>query len=53
VVATGEDRGLAAARDAAAEYAERVRRLGMPPDRALELVRSVLAASEPGPQGAG
>ena len=53
VVATGEDRGLAAARDAAAEYAERVRRLGMPPERALELVRSVLAASEPGPQGAG
>jgi DNA-binding transcriptional regulator YhcF (GntR family) len=53
VVASGEDRGLAAARDAAAEYAERVRRLGMPPDRALELVRSVLAASEPGPQGAG
>jgi DNA-binding transcriptional regulator YhcF (GntR family) len=49
VVATGGDEGLAAARDAAVEYAQRVRRLGLPADRALELVRSVLSASEPGP----
>jgi DNA-binding transcriptional regulator YhcF (GntR family) len=39
--------------DAAAEYAARVRALGLPADRALELVRSVLDASEPGPQRAG
>ena len=52
VVATGGDEGLAAARDAAVEYAQRVRRLGLPADRALELVRTVLDASEPGPQRA-
>lgn len=52
VVASGGDEGLAAARDAAAEYAERVRRLGLPADRALELVRSVLDASEPEPRRA-
>ena len=51
VVAAGADEGLAAARDAAAEYAERVRRLGVPADRAVELVRSVLQASEPGTPG--
>lgn len=48
VVASGGDEGLVAAREAASEYAERVRRLGLPADRALELVRSVLAASQPG-----
>jgi DNA-binding transcriptional regulator YhcF (GntR family) len=53
VVARGNDEGLAAARDAAAEYADRVRRLGLPADRAVELVRSVLDASEPEPRPAG
>ena len=46
VVAGGDER-LAAALDAAAEYAARVRGLGLPADRALELVRSVLDASAP------
>lgn len=45
VAGADESRAL----DAAAEYAARVRALGLPADRALELVRSVLAASEPGP----
>ena len=48
VTGTDESRAL----DAAAEYAARVRALGLPADRALELVRSVLAASEPGPHRA-
>ena len=49
VVAGADERR---ALDAAAEYAARVRALGLPADRALELVRSVLDASEPGPRRA-
>ncbi len=49
VVASGPDESLAAARDAAADYAERIRRLGLSAAQAVELVRSVLEASEPGP----
>ena len=39
------------AADAAAEYAARARSLGLSTERALELVREMLAASEPGPTG--
>jgi DNA-binding transcriptional regulator YhcF (GntR family) len=46
-VVAGADEGSAL--HAAAEYAATVRALGLPADRALDLVRSVLAASEPGP----
>ena len=35
--------------DAASDYAARVRGLGLSTERALELVRGVLEASEPGP----
>lgn len=45
VVSAGGDERMAAARDAAADYADRVRRLGLPPDEALALVRAVLTAS--------
>jgi DNA-binding transcriptional regulator YhcF (GntR family) len=47
VVAYGGDERLSAARDAAADYADRVRRLGLPADEAIDLVRAVLAASQP------
>ena len=48
VAGVDESRAL----DAAAEYAARVRALGLPADRALELIRSVLDASEPSPRRA-
>lgn len=47
VVAAGADESKAL--DAAADYAQQVRRLGLSAERAVELVRSVLDASEPGP----
>lgn len=51
VVAAAADEVLAAARDAAVDYAARVRGLGLPADQALDLVRSVLGgtpAPDPG-----
>jgi DNA-binding transcriptional regulator YhcF (GntR family) len=47
VVAAGLDESVAL--DAAADYAARVRGLGLTTERALELVRGVLEASDPGP----
>ena len=47
VVAASPDESVAL--DAAADYAARVRGLGLTTERALELVRGVLEASEPGP----
>jgi DNA-binding transcriptional regulator YhcF (GntR family) len=46
-VVTGVDESVAL--DAAADYAARVRGLGLSTERAVELVRGVLEASEPGP----
>ena len=45
VAAPDQSRAL----DAAADYAARVRELGLTTERAMELVRTVLEASEPGP----
>ncbi len=47
VVAASPDESVAL--DAAADYAARVRGLGLTTERALELVRGVLEASDPGP----
>jgi DNA-binding transcriptional regulator YhcF (GntR family) len=47
VVAASPDESVAL--DAAADYAARVRGLGLSTERALELVRGVLEASDPGP----
>lgn len=45
VVSAGTDDRMAAARDAAADYADRTRRLGLPADEALALVRAILGAT--------
>ena len=45
VVGVDEQRAV----DAAAEYAARARGLGLSADRAVEILRAVLAASDPGP----
>ena len=47
VVAATPDESVAL--DAAADYAARVRGLGLSTERALDLVRGVLEASDPGP----
>lgn len=47
VVAASPDESVAL--DAAADYAARVRALGLSTEHALELVRGVLQASDPGP----
>jgi DNA-binding transcriptional regulator YhcF (GntR family) len=46
VTGAGEQRAV----DAAAEYAARIRGLGLSADRAVEILRTVLAASEPDPR---